>query len=201
MLLTVIFLTVHFSAFNFLPSSHTLQAAPSPGVMLTQYTEKHQGAFTKLIPKGWQDAGGMMPSGVQWNVVDLVENNITFRVTSPDGKSFFGWYPRFDFQDPQVFVQSSGGVLNPQTGQVMNDCWVYPYLDVRSYVEYIVFRQFAVNEFASPRIIGNTHPAPELKPLAPQMASRTDYGYVNFECRIQGTPCWAGSIPSTMTLG
>jgi hypothetical protein len=30
----------------------------------------------------------MVPSGVQWNLVDLVENNIRFRVTSPDGKSF-----------------------------------------------------------------------------------------------------------------
>ncbi len=179
---------IHVAIFIFLIFSAPLLAGQRSGVMLTQYTEKYQGAFTMLIPKGWQDAGGMVPSGVQWNVVDLVENNIAFRVTSPDGKSFFGWYPRFYFQDPQLFVQSSGGVLNPQPGQVMNGCWVYPYLDVRSYVEYIVFRQFAVNEFASPRIIGNTHPAPELKLLAPQMASRTDYGYVNFECRIQRTP-------------
>lgn len=35
----------------------------------------------------------MSPSGVQCHVMDLVEHNITFRVTSPDGKSFFGWYP------------------------------------------------------------------------------------------------------------
>ena len=61
----------------------------------------------------------MVPSGVEWNVVDLVENNIRFRVTSPDGKSFFGWYPRFYFQDPQVIIPSSGEVLQPQIGQVL----------------------------------------------------------------------------------
>ena len=82
----------------------------------------------------------MVPSGVEWNVVDLVENNIRFRVTSPDGKSFFGWYPRFYFQDPQVIMQSSGGVLQPQIGQVLNGCWIYPYLDVAQYVKNIVFQ-------------------------------------------------------------
>ena len=80
---------------------------------LQLYREQYQGAFYMLIPKGWKAEGGMIPSGVQWNVVDLVENNIRFRVTSPDGKSFFGWYPRFYFQDPAVHMQSSGGVLQP----------------------------------------------------------------------------------------
>jgi hypothetical protein len=69
-------------------------------VFLKLYREQYQGAFYMLIPKGWKAEGGMIPSGLQWNVVDLVENNIRFRVTSPDGKSFFGWYPRFYFQDP-----------------------------------------------------------------------------------------------------
>ena len=130
----------------------------------------------------------MIPSGVPWNVVDLVESNIRFRVTSPDGKSFFGWYPRFYFQDPQVFVQSSGGMLQPQIGQVMNGCWIYPYLDVQQYVQYIVFGQFAANEFQQPQIIGGFHPSPELKPFVPQIASRSDFGHVNFQCTISGTP-------------
>ena len=85
-------------------------------VFLKLYREPYQGAFHILIPKGWKAEGGMIPSGVQWNVVDLVENNIRFRVTSPDGKSFFGWYPRFYFQDPQVIMRSSGGILQPQMG-------------------------------------------------------------------------------------
>ena len=70
------------------------------GIFLSQYREQYQGAFSILIPKGWKAEGGMIPSGVSWNVVDLVENNIRFRVTSPDGKSFFGWYPRFYFRTP-----------------------------------------------------------------------------------------------------
>ena len=86
------------------------------GIFLTLYKEKHQNAFHMLIPKGWKAEGGMIPSGVSWNVVDLVENNIRFRVTSPDGKSFFGWYPRFYFQDPQVIIQSSGAMLKPVVG-------------------------------------------------------------------------------------
>ena len=172
-----------------------LQAADSTGVFLTSYTDKHQQAFHLLIPKGWKDEGGMIPSGIQWNVVDRVENNIRFRVTSPDGKSFFGWYPRFYFQDPQVFIQSSGGILQPEVGQVLNGCWVYPFLNVAEYVQYIVFRQFAGNEFQNPRIVGDVVHSPELQPLVPQIATRHDYGYVNFECQINGTPM-AGRIYS-----
>ncbi len=60
----------------------------SSGALLTTYREKYQDAFSILIPKGWKAEGGMVSSGVSWNVVDLVESNIRFRVTSPDGKSF-----------------------------------------------------------------------------------------------------------------
>ncbi len=154
------------------------------------YQEPYQNAFHILIPKDWKAEGGMVPSGVQWNVVDLVENNIRFRVTSPDGESFFGWYPRFYFQDPQVIRQSSGGFLQPQAGQVLNGCWLYPYLNVAQYVQYIVFGQLSANEFQNPGIIGNVVPAPELEPWVPKMASRCDYGYVNFECTINGTPMY-----------
>jgi hypothetical protein len=165
-----------------------LQANDSKGVFLTSYTEKYQKAFHMLIPKDWKDEGGMIPSGIQWNVVDLVENNIRFRVSSPDGKSFFGWYPRFYFQDPQSLIRSSGGILQPQIGQVLNGCWVYPFLNVAEYVQYIVFGQLAGNEFQNPRIIGHGVQAPELKPFVPQIATRYDCGYVNFECQINGTP-------------
>ncbi len=132
----------------------------------------------------------MIPSGVSWNVVDLVESNIRFRVTSPDGKSFFGWYPRFYFQDPQVFVHSSGGMLQPQIGQVLNGCWIYPYLNVVQYVQYIVFGQFAVNEFHNPQFIGKFVQSPELKAFVPQIASRSDYGYVNFKCQVNNIPMY-----------
>jgi len=158
------------------------------GIFLSRYQEQYQNAFHILIPKGWKAEGGMMPSGVQWNVVDLVENNIRFRVTSPDGKSFFGWYPRFYFQDPQAIIQSSGGMLQPQIGQVLNGCWIYPYLDVAQYVQYIVFQQFGLNEFQNPRLIGNVVKDAALKPWVPKLATRSDYGYVNFECMIGGTP-------------
>jgi len=173
----------------------TLQAKPAlssedSGVILTTYREQYQDAFTILIPKGWKTEGGMIPSGVPWNVVDLVESNIRFRVTSPDGKSFYGWYPRFYFQDPQVFVQSSGGMLQPQIGQVMNGCWVYPYLDVQQYIQYIVFGQFAANEFQQPQIMGGFVPSPELKPFVPQVASRSDFGHINFQCAISGIPMY-----------
>ncbi len=182
-----IYILIFLTAFTLL-IDRELQASDSKGVFLTSYTEKHQKAFHMLIPKGWKDEGGMISSGIQWNVVDLVENNIRFRVSSPDGKSFFGWYPRFYFQDPQSFSRSSGGILQPQIGQVLNGCWVYPFLNVAEYVQYIVFGQLAGNEFQNPRIIGNVVHAPELKPFVPQIATRYDYGYVNFECRINGTP-------------
>ena len=162
--------------------------ADENGVLLRTYTEPYQGAFHILIPKDWKAEGGMIPSGVQWNVVDLVENNIRFRVSSPDGGSFFGWYPRFYFQDPAVIARSSGGILQPQTGQVLNGCWLYPYLNVVQYVQYIIFNQLSAGEFQEARIIGGVVPSPELKALVPPIASRADYGGVNFTCRANGTP-------------
>lgn len=160
----------------------------SGGVHLVLYNEAHQNAFSILIPKGWRAEGGMIPSGVAWNVVDLVENNIRFRVTSPDGNSFFGWYPRFYFQDPYTLLQSSGGMLQLQPGQVMNGCWVYPYLDVAQYVQTIVFGWLAANEFVQPQIIGPVVKDPSLAPWAPKVASRCDYGYVNFACHVNNAP-------------
>lgn len=158
------------------------------GIFLTKYREQYQGAFSILIPKGWKPEGGMIPSGVSWNVVDLVENNIKFRVTSPDGKSFFGWYPRFYFQDPAVIAQSSMGMLQKQPGEVMNGMWLYPYMNIEQYVQHIVFGQFAANEFQNPRILGKAQPDPELQPWVPKNVSHHFAGYVNFECVINGTP-------------
>ncbi len=174
----------------FLNSKAADAAKSNDGVFLDLYQDPYQQAFYILIPKGWKAEGGMIPSGVQWNVVDLVENNIRFRVTSPDGKSFFGWYPRFYFQDPSVIKRNSGGILQPRAGQVLNGCWLYPYLNVAQYIQYIVFGQLSANEFQNPRIIGNVIPAPELKPWVPKNATRCDYGYVNFECTINQTPMY-----------
>jgi len=158
------------------------------GVFLSKYREQYQGAFSLLIPKGWKTEGGMISSGVSWNVVDLVENNIRFRVTSPDGKSFFGWYPRFYFQDPAVIVQSSMGILQKKAGEVINGVWLYPYMNIEQYVQHIVFGQFAADEFKNPRILGKAQPDPELEPWVPNNVSHHYAGYVNFECLINGTP-------------
>ena len=186
---TILFILIPLQAVDVLKAQLALSGENS-GVMLTTYREQYQDAFSILIPQGWKAEGGMIPSGVSWNVVDLVESNIRFRVTSPDGKSFFGWYPRFYFQDPQVFVQSSGGVLQPQIGQVLNGCWIYPYLDVAQYVQYIVFGQFAANEFQDPQLMSGFIQSPELKAFVPHVASKSDYGYVNFKCHISGTPMY-----------
>jgi hypothetical protein len=158
------------------------------GVFLSKYREQYQGAFSILIPKGWRAEGGMIPSGVSWNVVDLVENNIRFRVTSPDGKSFFGWYPRFYFQDPAVIAQTSMGILQKQAGEVINGVWLYPYMNIEQYVQNIVFAQFAANEFKNPRILGQAQPDPGLQPWIPKNVSHHYAGYVNFECLINETP-------------
>jgi hypothetical protein len=170
-------------------------------IFLKLYREQYQGAFYMLIPKGWKAEGGMIPSGVQWNVVDLVENNIRFRVTSPDGKSYFGWYPRFYFQDPAVLMQSSGGHLRPQIGGVMNGCWIYPYMGIAQYVQYIIFGQLAAREFQNPRIIGNAIESPELRPWLPQVAQRKACGYVNFECTVGGTPMYGRIYALLYDLG
>jgi hypothetical protein len=155
---------------------------------LSLYQEPYQNAFYILIPKGWKAEGGMIPSGVQWNVVDLVENNIRFRASSPDGKSFFGWYPRFYFQDPAVSAQSSMGIIQKRPGEVISGCWVYPYMSLEDYVQTIVLGQLGAQEFQSPRLLGRAVPAPELQPYVPKAASRYQCGYVNFACTINGVP-------------
>jgi hypothetical protein len=159
-----------------------------PGVFLSMYQEQYQGAFTLLIPRGWKTEGGMVPSGASWNVIDLVESNIKFRASSPDGKSFFGWYPRFYFQDPSITTRSSMGVLKMKPGQVINGVWQYPYMSIEQYVQQIVFGQFSVREFQNPRIIGKAQPSPELRPWVPSIASHYQAGYVNFEFTMNGTP-------------
>ncbi len=176
------------------------QEKTGSGDYLTLYTEKTQGAFHMLIPKGWKAEGGMIPSGVQWNIVDLIETNIKFRVTSPDGKSFFGWYPRFYFQDPRIIAASSGGMLNYQQGQTINGCWLYPYMDIPEYVRTIVFGQFAARELMNPRITGGTE-SPELKPLVPSVATSSSCGYVNFECSVSGRPSFGRMYVIIYDLG
>jgi hypothetical protein len=121
-------------------------------------------------------------------VVDLVENNIRFRASSPDGKSFFGWYPRFYFQDPTVSAQSSMGIIQKRPGEVISGCWVYPYMSLEDYVQTIVLGQLGAQEFQNPRLLGRAVPAPELKPYVPKAASRYQCGYVNFACTINGVP-------------
>ena len=170
------------------------------GDYLTLYTEKTQGAFHLLIPKGWKAEGGMIPSGVEWNIVDLIETNIKFRVTSPDGKSFFGWYPRFYFQDPRIIAASSGGYLQYQPGQTINGCWLYPYMNIPDYVRSIVFGQFAVRELMNPKITGGGE-SPELKPFVPSVATSSSCGYVNFKCSVSGRPSYGRIYAIIYDLG
>jgi hypothetical protein len=62
--------------------------------------------------------------------------------------------------------------------------------DGPQYVQSVVFGHLAAREFQNPRLLGSAVPAPELKPLVPAAASRSDYGYVNFECAVRGTPSY-----------
>lgn len=100
---------------GFVSPSEAASRAKAVGVVLSTHRDPAQGAFTILVPEGWKAEGGMLPSGVSWNVVDLVENNIRFRVSHPDGKSFYGWYPRFYFQDPAIIARSRPVVPKPAT--------------------------------------------------------------------------------------
>jgi len=157
------------------------------GTYLTLHREAYQGAFTLLIPRGWRAEGGMVGSGVPGNVVDLVESNIRFRVTSPDGQSFFGWYPRFYFQDPRSHPGAGMG-MGVQYGSVLNGCWQYPYMTIPQYVQTVIFGALSAQEFQNPRIIGPVVESPELRPFVPAVATHSQCGYVNFECTIAGTP-------------
>ncbi len=134
--------------------------------------DPYQAAFYMLVPQAWRTEGGMRPSGADWNKLDLVESNISFRATSPDGGSRFGWFPRFYFIDPTSYVRSSGGMLNAPVGGVMDGAWVYPPMGVEDFARHIVFRQFAPKELGNARLTGRFVEVPELRKLAPQVARR-----------------------------
>lgn len=162
------------------------EAPAAGGQYLTFFVEPYQAAFYMLIPRGWKAEGGMVGSGVDWNPVDMLDGNIRFRVTSPDGGSFFGFYPRFLFADPARYAQASGGLLQVPAGHVMNGHWMYPLMTIPQYAQTIVFGKFAAGEFVQPRLLGDAVPVPELCKLAPPPAVQPQGGYVDFACTIRG---------------
>ncbi|OYY92680.1 MAG: hypothetical protein B7Y41_14850 [Hydrogenophilales bacterium 28-61-23] len=163
--------------------------------------EPYQAAFYLLIPEGWRTEGGMRPSGVAWNKLDLVESNIGFRATSPDGQSRFGWYPRFYFVDPAVYVRSSGGILHPALGSVMDGAWVYPAMGVADFARQIVFGRIARQELGRARLVGHFVEVPALRKLAPQVATQVQAGYVDFELEEGGKPMRGRLYTTLFTLG
>ena len=114
---------------------------------------------------------------------------------------FFGWYPRFYFQDPAVTMQSSMGIIQVQPGQVLNGCWQYPYMSIPEYVQTILFGQLSADEFMNPKILGDVVPAPELQPWVSSVATHSQCGYVNFECTINGTPMYGRIYAILYDLG
>ena len=165
------------------------------------FVDPYQAAFYLLIPQGWRTEGGMRPSGADWNKLDLVESNISFRATSPDGGSRFGWFPRFYFMDPASYVRSSGGMLNPPVGGVMDGAWVYPPMGVEDFARHIVFRQFAPKELGHARLVGRFVEVPELRKLAPQVARQVLAGYVDFAFEEGGKPMRGRLYTTLFTLG
>jgi hypothetical protein len=133
------------------PLAHAWEGAASGVTRMQLFVEPYQAAFYLLLPEHWRTEGGMRPSGASWNKLDLVESNIGFRATSPDGQSRFGWYPRFYFVDPAVYLRSSGGILNPAVGSVMDGAWVYPAMGVADFARNIVFGQLARKELGRAR--------------------------------------------------
>ena len=164
------------------------RATDGKGEYVSLFVEPYQAAFYMLIPKGWKTEGGMIPSGLPWNKADLIGSNIRFRATSPDGKAFFGWYPKFFFSDPRLVSQSSMGILNPPVGGVHNGFWMYPYMTIPQFAQTVVFGQLASKEFVNPRLLGGVKPSPELQPLVPQVATHSQCGWIDYECSVTGIP-------------
>lgn len=183
--------------------SPAIAKAPTPvGVTrMHLFVEPYQAAFYMLIPESWRTEGGMRPSGVAWNKLDLVESNIGFRATSPDGQSRFGWYPRFYFVDPAVYARSSGGMLRPAVGSVMDGAWVYPAMGVADFARNIVFGQLARQELGRARLLGRFVEVPALRKLAPQVATQVQAGYVDFELEEGGKPMRGRLYTTLFTLG
>jgi hypothetical protein len=171
-----------------------LAALPAPAgedlagdVVLEVHREQTQGAFTMLIPRGWRTQGGMVPSGVPGNIVDLIEGNINFAAVSADGRSALAFLPKFYFQTPESLARSSGGMLNPQPGQMLNGCIVYPWVEIPAYLEQIVFPSLLQGAIQNVRFTGQVRPAPWLDPLVPRnVASRWQVGSLTFTGRQDG---------------
>lgn len=183
------------------PLAHAKEARAAGVTRMQLFVEPYQAAFYLLLPENWRAEGGMRPSGVAWNKLDLVESNIGFRATSPDGQSRFGWYPRFYFIDPATYLRSSGGILNPVVGSVMDGAWVYPAMGVADFARNIVFGQLARKELGRARVAGRFVDVPALRKLAPQFATQVQAGYVDFEFEEGGKPMRGRLYTTLFTLG
>jgi len=181
--------------------AHGKENHPAGVTRMQLFVEPYQAAFYLLIPDGWRTEGGMRPSGVAWNKLDLVESNIGFRATSPDGQSRFGWFPRFYFVDPAVYVRSSGGILHPAVGSVMDGAWVYPAMGVEDFARGIVFGQLAREELGRARLAGGFVEVPALRKLAPRVATQVRAGYVDFTLEEGGKPMRGRLYTTLFTLG
>ncbi len=183
------------------PTAHAREVRAAGVTRMQLFVEPYQAAFYLLLPENWRTEGGMRPSGVAWNKLDLVESNIGFRATSPDGQSRFGWYPRFYFVDPAVYLRSSGGLLNPAAGSVMDGAWVYPAMGVADFARNIVFGQLARKELGRARLVGRFVDVPALRKLAPQVATQVQAGYVDFELEEGGKPMRGRLYTTLFALG
>ncbi len=183
------------------PSVHAKDLRTAGVTRMQLFVEPYQAAFYLLMPENWRTEGGMRSSGVAWNKLDLVESNIGFRATSPDGQSRFGWYPRFYFIDPAVYARSSGGILHPAVGSVMDGAWVYPTMGVADFARNIVFGQLARKELGRARLVGRFVEVPALRKLAPQVASQVEAGYVDFELEEGGKPMRGRLYTTLFALG
>lgn len=181
--------------------AHATAAGVAGVTRMQLFVEPYQAAFYLLLPERWRTEGGMRSSGVAWNKLDLVESNIGFRATSPDGQSRFGWYPRFYFVDPAVYRRSSGGILNPTVGSVMDGAWVYPAMGVADFARNIVFGQLARKELGQARLVGRFVEVPALRKLAPQVATQVQAGYVDFELEEGGKPMRGRLYTTLFSLG
>jgi hypothetical protein len=165
------------------------------------FVEPYQAAFYLLMPEHWRTEGGMRPSGVAWNKLDLVESNIGFRATSPDGQSRFGWYPRFYFIDPAVYARSSGGILHPAVGSVMDGAWVYPAMGVADFARNIVFQQLARKDSVEPVWLGDLWKCRRYANWRPRSPARLRLAMSISSWRKAANRCAVASTPRCLSWG
>ena len=120
--------------------------------------EPREGAFTLLIPSGWQVSGGILRVNplTAGGPLNSIAAKLEMSIRSPDGRTLLQWYPEMNYID--LRGQPAAPMFRP--GSNYNGALVWPKLNAAGYLQQGVFAR-AHPRASAVRVTG-TYPLPRV---------------------------------------